>query len=140
MAKLEVTDGYVSARTQERVIWPGEYDSSDERLFGLASFLVRVGRARWLGDPEPEAVEADSSEGDPEPELEGGVRWTHAPDDDTMPATYAEATNPELEAEIKARDIKLVPGGGSGANGAYIHDDYVDMLITDDESHADAGA
>lgn len=57
--KVQVLHNYGGARTQERRILAGTYEHDDERLFGLAAYLIANGHA--LGEvPYDELVANDT--------------------------------------------------------------------------------
>lgn len=54
--KIQVLHNYGGSRTKEQRIYPGTYEHDDERLFGLAGYLVANGHA--IGEiPLDELVE-----------------------------------------------------------------------------------
>lgn len=54
MAKIRVLRNYGGRLTNEARILPGVYNSDDERLFGLAEYLVAEGYAVSVPAPKPE--------------------------------------------------------------------------------------
>lgn len=52
--KIEVLHNYGGRNTNERRIPPGVYEADDERLFGLADYLVENGHAVVITEPEVE--------------------------------------------------------------------------------------
>lgn len=120
------------------------------RLYGPGRSVVPVELADAVGAAydkgEVQGAPAASSEGDGG--LGVGGSAAGAPDDvkeyDTafgkiaagpategFPTTHGEVndlTVPKLEDEIEARGINLPDGKGSGANGAYVKEDLVQIL------------
>lgn len=68
---IRVHTGYRGKKTRERYIEPGFYVVTDDRLFGLAQFLVDTGRAELLPTAAEVDVEDSVDDGGEAPE-EGG--------------------------------------------------------------------
>lgn len=67
MKKIKLNSSYRGAPSRERVIPAGEYAASDERLFGLAEYLVKTGHAvvteaAPVDPPAPPNGEGDTNE------------------------------------------------------------------------------
>lgn len=52
--KIQLTDHYSGLPSGFKMIYPGVYDESDPRLYGLATYLVKTGHAVKLDEPEVE--------------------------------------------------------------------------------------
>lgn len=50
--RIRVRHHYQGAPSKERLIYPGDYDASDARLFGLGEYLVQHNHAEVLPEPE----------------------------------------------------------------------------------------
>ncbi len=84
MRHARLLHNYQGLSTQNQTIAPGDYAPDDERLFGLADYLVESRHAEWIDVAEPVA------EAPPIPE-----RADEAPADD-------EAAPPEPPADLPA--------------------------------------
>lgn len=134
--RLRLHTDYGGARTHEQRIAPGDYDADDERLFGLADYLVENGHASWLPDdavplastaPEPPAQTTLSHD-------EAMTRLGRAIPKE-RPA-YGEWTIAMLQQACEQRGIDLSHVKGSGANGRLLKEDYIAVLEGDDRDAA----
>lgn len=138
--KLHLRINYGGARTNEQRIPPGDYDADDERLFGLAGYLVDNGHAVWVDAPTLDASELPAPEPDA-PALatlsheEAMARMGRAEPEPEAP-TYAEMTIAALMALCEARGIDLSAVKGSGAQGRLLKEDYIAVLEGDDRDGA----
>lgn len=57
MRQVRVLHNYQGMPSQNQVIVAGDYAPDDERLFGLADYLVENRHAEWIGGDDP-VVEA----------------------------------------------------------------------------------
>ncbi len=114
MARIRVTHDYRGFNTGERSIWPGEYDSADPKLFGLAHYLLDNGHAVAVeaGDvpPTEAVVESETVE-------DTVIEMVTEPD-------YAAWPVDELEGYAKAVGI-YESIEGSGANGNVLKADLI---------------
>lgn len=62
MNHIEVLRWYTGVRTNEQPILAGIYAVDDERLFGLAEYLVKNGHARYAAAPAPVEVPVEETE------------------------------------------------------------------------------
>lgn len=61
--QIQVLTTYRGRLTGEQPIYKGEYDAADERLFGLARYLVDNGHARVLAEtPVADPVSIDTAD------------------------------------------------------------------------------
>ncbi len=79
MRIIRLLHDYGGERTNERRIQPGDYDEHDERLFGLADYLIENGHAVEMGVRD---VVASTTEAITESEADDG---TAAPSDPVEP-------------------------------------------------------
>jgi hypothetical protein len=52
--RIQVTNHYIGADTQGRMIYPGEYEAGDPLLYGREADLVAIGYAVWLPEAPTE--------------------------------------------------------------------------------------
>lgn len=153
---IRLTHEYRGWKSKERLIPAGDYHESDERLFGIAQYLVATGLAVEIPDVEapPAAWQTVSTSGDV---VSHGsmsvvedvyVSMSHAeamealgrdlpPTDDSdttddLLPVYADMTVDELRAECELRGIDLSQMEGNGANGRLLKDDLIAILEGDD--------
>jgi hypothetical protein len=55
MRQVRVWHNYQGMPSQNQTVVAGDYAPDDERLFGLADYLVKNGHAEWIGADEPVA-------------------------------------------------------------------------------------
>lgn len=58
--RINLLGNYGGQRTGEKRILPGEYDSEDPAIFGLADYLVENGHAVVIGELPPIVPDADA--------------------------------------------------------------------------------
>lgn len=122
--RIKLLHNYGGTLTGERRIEPGEYDATDERLFGLADYLVANGHARvvelawFVPDGKVYTTETFTTE--------SGASWEPPAFD------YETTTVAELRAELERRGVDLNGVQGSGKNGRLTKDDLF-LLLRDSE-------
>ena len=161
--RIRVTREFAGRLTDEKRIYPGEYEMGAPELFGVGRYLldngfaVSVDAPAFEDAPSPAPIIVDEIEFDdrtiqrfaPEgdgvdaiPDGASVVIWDDEPGASDVsgeaPTDYASWTNGDLLAEIERRDIGLKEDGGSGSKGAYVKADYVHILESDDEAKASA--
>lgn len=130
---------YRGWKSKERLIPAGDYDENDERLFGIAQYLVDTGLAVYVDENpaaliEPEAETFIDMYSYDTPDFEQLPRGddTEPLDGDGNTLDYDDMTVDELRAECTARGIDLDDMDGSGANGNLLKADLVEVLRGDD--------
>lgn len=66
--RIRVLINYGGVNTNERRIAPGEYDTDDPALFGIADYLLKHGHAQWVASEPGVALTPELSEPHIEPD------------------------------------------------------------------------
>lgn len=101
--RIKVNQTYTGRRSKEQTIFPGVYEVGDERLFGLAEYLVKDQRkAVYL---EPETATTGGTDSVTFAVVEAGAE----PPYEVVPPPE---TEPEVEdvVEFKGRKVKRYKG------------------------------
>ena len=140
--RIRVTREFAGRITNERRIYPGEYEKSDAALFGVGQYLLDNGFAHPVDVPPAADVPAPPPVVIDVVEFLGRTVERIAPVDtdvsgevpEDSPTDYSDWTVKELEAEIEARGINHDSIVGTGANGNVLKEDRVRALEADDEA------
>ena len=112
--RIKLTDHYSGVPSNFRLIFPGEYEYADPRLFGLATYLVSTGHAVAVEDePVAEIVSDEAAAELPDAEVET-VEGKPAIKDMSLAELKDEATKlglPFNSRATKADLIALIEGG-----------------------------
>lgn len=114
--RIKLTDHYSGVPSNFRPIFPGEYEATDERLFGLADYLVRTGHAVVTEDAPVAAWISDETAAElPDAEVEI-VEDKPGIEDMSLAELKEEATKRGLSfgsRVTKAELIALIEGEGA---------------------------
>lgn len=110
--RIKLTDHYSGVPSNFRPIFPGEYEATDERLFGLANYLVNTGHAIITDDVATPITDEEAAKL-PDAELET-VEGKPSIEDMSLAELKDEATKRGLvfnSRATKADLIALMEGG-----------------------------